>query len=308
MPESAIEVRVVRDESLLVTEDEVIEELPAWADLVGTEWGGPSYGDRKTRRFVGEPVSAVWSLEEGPAMSKSGMRAEAPPWQDWIPAETIEPQVEEVVEQVVEETVAAAEPAEPAVIGHIESKVVEMPRTPVAAPHGNDGLDNQAIPGGVHPPAILSDLLLSEETFFGVTLSISVVDYVRLTAENGKEAVEEVMSALETLVQASGSPADLVCRISEDEFIVVCPGATGAVATSRVQLLSENLWDFQLRSLVSFAILFSWGASESGLMPNMPRILADSVDRAREQMLESRRSRRALTWASAKYGLQSSAG
>jgi GGDEF domain-containing protein len=155
---------------------------------------------------------------------------------------------------------------------------------------------------------VLTELLKQEIDFQGVTLSISVVDYVRLVAENGKESVERVMSALEGLVQSSGTSTDLVCRISEDEFIVVCPGATGAAATERVQQLSENLWDFQLRSLVSFPILFSWGASECGLMPGMPRLLADSIDRAREQMLETRRSRRALTWASAKYGLQSSAG
>jgi GGDEF domain-containing protein len=305
MPESPIEVRVVRDESLLVSEDEVIEELPPCAGLVAdpAAWTAK---DRKTRRYVGEPAIAMWNAESAPELPDSGLPAEAPPWNEWIQPETPaeEPRVleAETVEVVDEALIEAPTPAV------AESNVVEMPRTVVTEPPTPAVRGLQVIPGGVYPPSVLSELLLSEDTFFGVTLSISVVDYVRLVAENGKESVEQVMSALETLVQSSGSAADLVCRISEDEFIVVCPGATGAVATSRVQLLSENLWDFQLRSLVSFAILFSWGASESGLMPNMPRILADSVDRAREQMLESRRSRRALTWASAKYGLQSSAG
>jgi GGDEF domain-containing protein len=201
------------------------------------------------------------------------------------------------VEAAPEETQGEALEAEP--------KVVEMPLPAHARADEEEAL---LVPGGIHPPEVLNALLRSEATFQGVTLSISVVDYVRLVAEHGKGSVEQVMGALEGLVQTSGNPADLVCRISEDEFIVVCPGATGAAATSRVQQLSENLWDFQLRSLVSFPILFSWGASESGLMPGMPRVLADSVDRAREQMLETRRSRRALTWESAKYGLRSNAG
>jgi len=251
MPESPIEVRVVRDESMLVSQDEVIEELPPWADLVAdsTVWTGK---DRKTRRYVGEPVKPVWALESAPVLPSAGLLAEAPAWHDWIqpePAaeepEAIEPEPAEVVAEAPVEALAEAQidtpvdaPVEalieaaveapmPAVI---ESKVVEMPRAVVPETHVPVIRDIQVIPGGVHTPAVLSELLLSEETFFGVTLSISVVDYVRLVAENGKEAVEQVMSALETLVQASGSAADLVCRISEDEFIVVCPGASLAIA------------------------------------------------------------------------------
>jgi GGDEF domain-containing protein len=237
------------------------------------------------------------------------LQAEALGWETLVAATVAARQaaVEEITEEVppeAEEAKAPAEEVQPE-SPMTDSKVVEMPRSSHARVDEEEAL---AVPGGIRRPEVLNELLRSEATFQGVTLSISVVDYVRLVAEHGKEPVEQVMGALEGLVQSSGNPADLVCRISEDEFIVVCPGATGAAATNRVQQLSENLWDFQLRSLVSFPILFSWGASESGLMPGMPRVLADSVDRAREQMLETRRSRRALTWESAKYGLRSSAG
>jgi hypothetical protein len=52
---------------------------------------------------------------------------------------------------------------------------------------------------------------------------------------------------------------------------------------------SERLWDFQLRSLGSVSVIFSWGAAESSNEP-----VVHCVEHAREQMLESRRNRRAL--------------
>lgn len=338
LPESPIPVRVVSDEEDFAPGDAIIEDLPPLAELgSGAALLAEPCG-RRTRRFV-TPVSPAPAVAAEPVAPAARLTVETPGWEEWVeprqeqtiaeaaPAEPApagaEPNpAEAAVEQevrpvapageeasgappVAEEGEVEAPEAEAGDVRAIEPKVVEM-RLPAAMP---DREERQLeVPGGVHSREVLSELMRQDLTFLGVTLSISVVDYVRLAAEHGKDAVEQVMGALEGLVQSSGNPADLICRISEDEFIVVCPGATGAAATSRVQQLSENLWDFQLRSLVSFPILFSWGASECGLMPGMPSVLADSVDRAREQMLETRRSRRALTWASAKYGLQSSAG
>ncbi|NWF85271.1 MAG: diguanylate cyclase [Bryobacteraceae bacterium] len=316
LPESPVAVRVVSDEEEFIGSDELIEELPPMAELAAGDGLLPAPCGRKTRRFV-TPARPI-SIEAGETvLPLSKLVVEPPCWEDWLTtatapeqaeAEPAAPEPAEAAEQTVVEQTQQVPPEPPAVEERLpeiaEPKVVEMPLPP--PPAAEDA--QLAVPSGIQPPEVLTELLKQEIDFQGVTLSISVVDYVRLVAENGKESVERVMSALEGLVQSSGNSTDLVCRISEDEFIVVCPGATGAAATERVQQLSENLWDFQLRSLVSFPILFSWGASECGLMPGMPRLLADSIDRAREQMLETRRSRRALTWASAKYGLQSSAG
>lgn len=300
VPESPVEVRVVRDESLLMQADEVVEELPPWAGLlVGEQLTGPPVA-RKTRRYVGSGARGLWEAEVEPEIPRPGLPIEV---EERAEVRSAELEDERQDEPVMESQEAVAE--DQAGETEADSKVVEMP---LPSPARQEAEEDLAVPGGIHRPEVLNELLRSEATFQGVTLSISVVDHLRLVAEHGKEPVEQVMGALEGLVQNSGSRADLVCRISEDEFIVVCPGATGAAARSRVQQLSESLWDFQLRSLVSFPILFSWGASESGLMPGMPRVLADSIDRAREQMLETRRSRRALTWESAKYGLRSNAG
>ncbi len=301
MPEVPVPVRVVRDEADLTQTDEVVEELPPPAEGLAPLMEGLKPVIRQTRRYVG-PLSALsWPSPAEPSAPGPFRVIDEPDWESMVVSiSPAEPEASgETPGALAAEPQDAAAPADP-----YPAKVVEMPRAGPVTPSEDRDLH---IPAGVLRAEVLNDLLKRETDFQGVTLSISVVDYVRLVAEHGREAVEQVMAALEELVKTSGSDADLVCRISEDEFIVVCPGASGAAATLRVQQLSESLWDFQLRSLVSFPIMFSWGASESGLTPGMPRLLADSVDRAREQMLESRRSRRALTWASAKYGLQSNA-
>jgi len=301
MPEVPVPVRVVRDEAELNQTDEVIEELPPSAEELAPLAEGLKPIIRQTRRYVGHLSALSWPSPAEPLAPGPLPTIEAPDWESMsAPIAAAEPEAAgETIDAPAAESLDI-----PAPVDANSVKVVEMPRP---APVDPDEEREIHIPAGVRQAEVLNDLLKRETDFQGVTLSISVVDYVRLVAEHGREAVEQVMAALEELVQTSGSDSDLVCRISEDEFIVVCPGAAGAAATLRVQQLSESLWDFQLRSLVSFPIMFSWGASESGLMPGMPRVLADSVDRAREQMLESRRSRRALTWASAKYGLQSNA-
>lgn len=318
MPEVPVSVRVVRDESELTQKDEVVEELPPAAEDLLPYLEGSAPVVRKTRRLVGQLSALAWPSPAEPLAPGATWIIDPPDWAAMLAVAALQ-QPETSADVPVTPAVESAEApiTEPPATsqGYLQespelevpqmAKVVEMP---LPEPSMTAEEKTLLIPTGVRPPEILNELLKSEADFQGVTLSISVVDYVRLVAEHGRDAVEQVMAALGDLVQASGSAADLVCRISEDEFIVVCPGATGAAATLRVQQLSESLWDFQLRSLVSFPIMFSWGASESGLMPGMPRVLADSVDRAREQMLESRRSRRALTWASAKYGLQSNAG
>lgn len=284
-PETPVAVRVIRDEADLEEGREVEEEEPPPADLVQGLGLTMAPIGRQTRRFVAVSRLAEWGEAEEPPIPELRLKVESPEWSQLAPEGL--PAEDRQEETPGSETLEEGKPV---------AKVVEMPRSEPPESAGGRRAD------------LLNDLLQSEGPFEGVALSISVVDYVRLVAENGKEPVEEVMTALEELVRASGGDADLVCRISEDEFIVVCPGATGGAAAQRVRQLSESLWDFQLRSLVSFPIMFSWGASESGAAQGTPRSLADSVDRAREQMLESRRSRRALSWPSAKYGLQSGLG
>ena len=173
----------------------------------------------------------------------------------------------------------------------IRSNVVEMPATPVVRnlePERPVQAD-LIVPGGYHEAPALARLLEEDAPFNGLAIVISVLDYVRLMADQGKPAAEQLMGAISRLVMSLAREQDFACRIAEDEFVLLFARETGAAAKRRIQLVSERLWDFQLRSLGSVSVIFSWGAAES-----TKDAVVHAVEYAREQMLESRRNRRAL--------------
>jgi hypothetical protein len=164
------------------------------------------------------------------------------------------------------------------------SNVFEMRAQPVSAPPPTHEL---AIPGGFHDSEVLARLLADEAPFHGLAIAISPVEYVRLLAELGKPAMEQLMGSISRMVVAMTREQDFACRIAEDEFLLLFAKETGAAAKRRTQLVTERLWDFQLRSLGNVSVTFGWGAMES-----TTQTLARTVEAAREHMLETRSSRR----------------
>jgi hypothetical protein len=65
------------------------------------------------------------------------------------------------------------------------------------------------------------------------------------------------------------------------------PGETGSTAQRRLFQISERLWDYQLRSVGSFSIIFSWGGLE--VLSDSP---AEAIASARERMYQTRRNRK----------------
>lgn len=194
-----------------------------------------------------------------------------------------------------------AETQEPAIPrSEMRPKVVEMrSAAPVRSEPESPAAPSLQLPGGFHEPNALARLLEDESPFSGLVIAVSVVDYVRLMADQGKPAIEQIMASVTRLVMSLTREQDFACRIAEDEFILIFGRETGAAAKRRIQLVSERLWDYQLRSLGSVSIIFSWGASESQLQP-----VVHAVENAREQMLETRRNRRNLTGVSRRFGRQ----
>ncbi len=186
----------------------------------------------------------------------------------------------------------AAPVAPPAPAPETPSNVVELPvfTTAWRATRSAGGAQTPLqVPGGYHEATALARLLEEDAVFHGLSVVLSVVDYVKLMAEQGKPATEQLMAQVSRLVMSLTRECDFSCRIAEDEYVVIFPGETGAGAKRRLQTVSEQLWEFQLRAMGSFAVIFSWGASESDGLP-----LVLSVEAAREQMLETRRNRKAL--------------
>jgi hypothetical protein len=224
-----------------------------------------------------EAVEVAAAEEERPVFEPSNWE-----WEDAPPA------VEPIWLDVPVETEAAAPTGEETSAGR--SNVVEMPA--LAAARAQDAAlkaEDLVVPGGYHEPHALARLMEEPGSFRGLAMVVSLVDYVRLLADQGKPAMEQLMGSVSRQVVSMTREQDFACRIGEDEFVLLFVKESGAAAKRRIQLVAERLWDFQLRSLGPMSVLFSWGASESSGEP-----LAQVVERAREQMIETRRNRRAL--------------
>ncbi len=171
----------------------------------------------------------------------------------------------------------------------VRSNVVAMPGSGMKAaePQQPAVASELVVPGGYHEPQALARLMEEHTPYRGLAMVVSLVDYVRLLADQGKPAMEQWMGSISRLVVSMTREQDFACRIAEDEFVLLFVKETGAAAKRRIQLVSERLWDFQLRSLGSVSLIFSWGAAES-----VDQSLAQAVERAREQMLETRQKRR----------------
>lgn len=296
---------VAQTEPLLVETAGAVEQEPepvAGAELaVEEELPLPAEPGSEFQEIVPEQdalpelEASTWRWEETPDTAE-------PAWLE-VPVETesFEPQpAEELAAETVaqlEELPAEQEPAvEAAPVGR--SNLVEMPA--VSASRAQEAEPavpvRLAVPGGYHEPQALARLMEEEAPFQGLVMVVSLVDYVRLLADQGKPAMEQLMGAVSRQVVSMTREQDFACRIGEDEFVLVFAQEGGAAAKRRIQFVAERLWDFQLRSLGSMSVLFSWGAAETAGEP-----LSRTVERAREQMIETRRGRRSQTIGTGRF-------
>jgi len=139
-----------------------------------------------------------------------------------------------------------------------------------------------AVPSGFHDNFVLSRLVQSRQPVSGLVVSIGVN-----TPRNEDGSMpEQVRQLMESLI----GPGDFACQSSEEEFLLMFPNESGASAQRRLSEIAQQLWDFQLRSMGTFSILFSWGGVE---------VRSESIDEAiasaNERMQETRRGRKLLT-------------
>jgi GGDEF domain-containing protein len=141
------------------------------------------------------------------------------------------------------------------------------------------------VPAGMYDETHLCRLLEINKPFTGLVVSIGVSENDGRPPEN-----EDVMRSAEMHVAGLLSENDFGCRRGIDEFLLICPGQQGAEAQRRLSNISERLWDFQLRGLAAFTILFSWGGVD---VQNEP--LSEAVASAAERMHQTKRSRKTVS-------------
>jgi len=145
------------------------------------------------------------------------------------------------------------------------------------------------VPAGYHDGATLENLSRADGLFSGLVVAIGISDYRHLQESVGRTEMEGHMRSVISLVAGSTGDKGFACQTAEDEFVLVYPDENGRAAERRTNQVSERLWDFQLRSLGTFSILFSYGSVEVE-----HERLADTIQAANERMYQTKRNRRTV--------------
>jgi hypothetical protein len=137
-------------------------------------------------------------------------------------------------------------------------------------------------PAGFHDGFVLSRLVQKRQPVSGLVVSIGV--------NTPPNSTGSLPGAVRNLIESLIGPEDFACQSSREEFLLIYPHERGASAQRRLSGIAQRLWDFQLRSLGTFAILFTWGGVEV-----RSESIEEAVASATERMHETRRGRKLLT-------------
>jgi len=155
----------------------------------------------------------------------------------------------------------------------------------VAATDSTASADAAAIPAGFQDGFVLTRLLEQHQPVSGLVVSIGVsAQDVEATPKS--EAAEAVRMLVESLL----GPEDFAAQSGEEEYLLICPGERGAAAQRRLSEIAQHLWDFQLRSMGKYSVLFSWGGVEV-----RSESITEAIASATERMQETRRGRKLLS-------------
>ena len=149
---------------------------------------------------------------------------------------------------------------------------------------------NLDVPLGTHAPEVLLALLERKELLTGLVVSVGINEYGQIHENLGRAAAEELLGSVDSLMGSLAGADGFCTRKKVDEFILIFPKTTGSGAQRRLSELSERLWDFQLRNLGSFSVVFSWGASEA-----QRELLSETMGSANERMMETQSSRKSVS-------------
>ena len=186
---------------------------------------------------------------------------------------------------------------------HSEPRTVEVvaePSTGEEAPKQRmaelipfESIQNQSndlvVPAGFHEGMMLARILNGEKSIRGLVLVIGIND-LAVRRNKGELGSEALVASVGEHIKSLLKPDDFACQSSADEFLMICPNEHEGAAQRRLSDIAENLWDFQLQTVGTSSILFSWGGFEAKGEP-----FADALSAAADRMHETRRSRRPST-------------
>ena len=288
--ELTIELRVRREEDQ--RRQQVTPAIPAVAApevaQVAPALAMPRAGERhgkRTERKRAVHSEAMAAMERGAALASTGGRprtaaAEAKPMPTIAQTEQVK-----VVIAAAKKDWGSLLSRKPQMAGEQSNGAShDLLAAVVAATNSGTGSEG-SLPAGFQDGYVLNQLVQRHQPVSGLVVSIGVN-----ASQKGEGALPD---SINRLVQSLLGPNDFAAQSSEDEFLLIFPEERGASAQRRLSQIAQQLWDFQLRSLGSFQILFSWGGVE---------VRSESIDEAiasaSERMLETKRGRKLITMSS----------
>lgn len=142
------------------------------------------------------------------------------------------------------------------------------------------------LPAGFQENHSLTKLIESRLPVNGLVVSVGV----SATRNSGGAPPESLIRILHSML----GPEDFAAARREHEFILIYPQQHSASAKDRLNLIAQQLWDFQLASMGSHQILLNWGATEA-----TGETIEKAIAKAGENMEENRRGRQLATMAQA---------
>ncbi len=146
------------------------------------------------------------------------------------------------------------------------------------------------VPAGMFNQWPLEVLLHIRKPFTGLVVLID------LAKANQRSHDESLLQLVTACVAGLLGENDFGCRTTEDEFVMICPGAQGAEAQRRLNQISEQLWEFQQHGRGTCSLLFSWGGIGAAEKP-----LSEAVAAAVHRMNQINRNRKINSMESVKH-------
>lgn len=139
------------------------------------------------------------------------------------------------------------------------------------------------VPPGMHPVALIAELLRSRNLFTGLVISIGVG-----AKDPHASGSEELTPAVAEFMAGLLRKSDFGCRVDHHEFLMICPGLRAAEAQRHLSHVSERLWDYKLRALGKSPPVFNMGGTEV-----LSESLSDAIASAKHRMDQSRHAPKA---------------
>jgi hypothetical protein len=193
------------------------------------------------------------------------------------------------IDSALWESLISGTPITPAPVAAEIAPTPAVAETQFELIQGTASTSNQlAIPAGMYDQSSLARLLEIKKPFTGLAVCIGINEN-----DGSAPRSEDLMRSTSLFISGLLQEGDFACQSGDDEFLILCPGPQGADAQHRLSHISERLWDFQLRGIGTFSILFSWGGIEAN-----NELLSDAIATAADRMYQTKRSRKTVSMES----------